>query len=126
MNADQWKKSVTGVGNCPAWCVSAHHENPDDEAIFHVSEPVTVPMPPQVSGELLSLTVVTVADEDYHTPDRGRSADRVEISLNDGQGQPTHDYIPVRAPGDLDELISGLRRAADALEPWRGRLPAAA
>ncbi|MEU3601556.1 hypothetical protein ABZ714_22960 [Streptomyces sp. NPDC006798] len=125
MDALEWKKTVTGPGACPGWCVSAHTEDPGHEAVVHTSRPATVPLPPLVSGGKLTLTFTTVAHEDFHHPERGRTPVRVDASLETERGMPVHDYIPVPGTPELDALITGLRDAADALQEWRPRLPEA-
>ncbi|MGW1976514.1 DUF6907 domain-containing protein [Streptomyces sp. NPDC001889] len=125
MNPNEWKKTVTGAA-CPDWCASVHdEEDPADQSVSHTSESVTVALPPLVNGEHLRLTLATMADEDYCSHDRERPAARVDLALEDREGLAAPDYVPVTDAGQLDELVAGLRQAADTLEQWRHRLPAA-
>ncbi|EDY49210.1 hypothetical protein [Streptomyces clavuligerus] len=51
--------------------------------------PVTASRSSQTGGQVLfpALTAVTVAGEDFHAQHRGRSADRIGVALNDGEGR---------------------------------------
>ncbi|AJC58569.1 hypothetical protein [Streptomyces sp. 769] len=126
MNAQDWKLSVTG-GNCPQWCAGNHaDENPETDSIIHESAPLTVKLPPMVDGGRFQFAFTTVCSEDYNLPDEGRSPSRIELGLENEQGQPERDYIPVPTIEVLDQLIQDLRQATTDLEQWRDRLPARA
>ncbi|MFJ9617856.1 DUF6907 domain-containing protein [Streptomyces noursei] len=123
MNAQDWKLSITGE-NCPEWCTANHAaEDPEWDSIIHESAPITVPLPPMVSGERLRLAFTTTICEDYHS--EGHRT-QVEFSTETEVGAPQRDCVPLPSVEDLDSFIRDLRQAADAVEQWRDRLPARA
>ncbi|MFE4829922.1 DUF6907 domain-containing protein [Streptomyces sp. NPDC056672] len=109
-----WIMSSRGFGrNCPPWCVSHH---PEDDAVVHVSAPVSLALPSAGGGDV-QLRWTTVHDVQSPEP-------RVDYQTLDADGSICHDYIPIAARrAELDRHIAALTDVARDLERWRDRLP---
>ncbi|MFF3153279.1 DUF6907 domain-containing protein [Streptomyces sp. NPDC057910] len=121
MDANEWKRSVTG-GHCPSWCVCRHDdENPETDSIIHESKPSTMELPPLVNGTVYTVSLSTSASETFQDQQRSTKLDLAVID-HEGRGQ-LGDYVPVTSRHQADALADGLEAMAAQIRAWRDLLP---
>ncbi|MEU3501461.1 hypothetical protein ABZ726_12030 [Streptomyces hundungensis] len=121
MDANEWKKSVTG-GNCPPWCVSQHDdEDPEIDTILHESTPSTMALPPLVNGTVYTASLSTSARETFQDQQR---TTQLDLGLIDNRDRsPLGDYVPVTSRHQADALADGLEATAAKIRALRVHLP---
>ncbi|WP_138960714.1 hypothetical protein [Streptomyces sp. YIM 121038] len=121
MDANEWKRSVTG-GHCPSWCVCRHDdEDPEIDSIVHESKPSTMQLPPLVNGTVYTVSLSPSASENFQDQQRSTQLDLAVID-DGGRGQ-LGDYVPVTSRHQADALADGLEAMAAQIRAWRDLLP---